>query len=158
MAKRNAPSQLRSPKVAKRQVSKDYLLKWQRTYERDYQTMTWLRADFEDDRMMVSTLWCEVCRRYEERICTKKNFSKAWIEGSTNYRASNVTDHACSEQHKSAMALLTSKSKSESITTYSSLARSMFSTTLSPAHREQIKKKFEICYLLAKEHEIPSHS
>ena len=28
----------------------------------------------------------------------------------------------------------------------------MFSTTLRPAHREQIKKKFEICYLLAKEH------
>jgi len=114
--------------------------------------MTWLRADFEDDRTMVSTLWCEVCRRYEETICSKKNFSMAWIEDSTNYRASNVTDHACSEQHKSAMALLTrdlAKSKSKLITTYSPLAQSMFSTTLSPAHRE---KKFKICYLLAKEH------
>ena len=98
---------------------------------------------------MISTLWCEVCRRYEGRLCGKKNFSKAWIDGSTNHRTSNITDHACSEQHKSAMALLCrdqARSKREPITTYSPIARSLLSTALSPAVRDQMKKKFEISF------------
>jgi len=33
-----------------------------------------------------------------------KNFSKVWIEGSTNQRTSSVTDHATSEQRLAAMA------------------------------------------------------
>ena len=33
-----------------------------------------------------------------------KNFSSAWIKGSTNQKISNVVDHATSEQHTTAMA------------------------------------------------------
>ena len=64
-------------KRIKRQASKETFLKWQRSYEREHQALTWLRADTdEEDRTMISTLWCEVCRRYEGRICRKKNFSR----------------------------------------------------------------------------------
>ena len=143
-------------KWIKRRASKETFLKWQHTYERKHQALTWLRADTdEEDRAMVSTLWCEVCRRYEGRICGKKNFSKAWIDGSTNHRTSNITDNACSERHKSAMVLLCrdqARSKHEPITTYSLIARSLLSMVLSPAVRDQMKKKFEISFLLAKEH------
>ena len=32
--------------------------------------MTWLRCDIDQQKKsLVSTLWCDVCRRYEQRIC-----------------------------------------------------------------------------------------
>ena len=36
----------------------------------------------------------EMCVHYETRICGLKNFSRAWIDGSSNHRTSNITDHA----------------------------------------------------------------
>ena len=45
--------------------------------------MVWLRAEMDgQDKSLVSTLWCVVCRQYETRICGYKNFSMAWIDGS----------------------------------------------------------------------------
>ena len=62
--------------------------------------------------------------------------SKAWIDGSTNHKTSNIINHACSEQQKSAMALFRvdqAKSKHEPITTYSPIARSILSMAINPA-------------------------
>lgn len=76
---------------------------------------------------------------------------RAWIEGSTNQKTSNITDHANTEQHKSAMALLCrdqAKSKNKLVTSYSPIAQSLLSTELNPAVREQIKRKFEFKKLL----------
>ena len=43
---------------SKRQVSKDTFQKWQRTYEKEHQSMTWLRAEMDgQDKSLVSTLW-----------------------------------------------------------------------------------------------------
>jgi len=109
----------------------------------------------DEDGSVVSTLWCVVCRKYEPRICWQKNFSRAWIEGSTNHKTSNITDHANSEQHKSAMALLRkdqAKSKHEPVTSYSPIAQSLLSMELNPTVKEQIRRKFEISFVLAKEH------
>jgi len=70
--------------------------KWQRTYEREHQSMVWLHAELDDqDKSLASTLWCVVCRQYETRMCGPKNFSRAWIDGSSNHKMSNITDHAC---------------------------------------------------------------
>ena len=61
--------------------------------------MMWLHAEMdEQDKTLVSTLWCVVCQEYEARISGHKNFSRVWIDGS-----SNITDHANSEPHKAAM-------------------------------------------------------
>ena len=66
--------------------------------------MVWLSADMDGkDKSLVSTLCCVICRKYESKICGHKNFSKAWTDGSSNQKTSNIMDHACSEQHKSAM-------------------------------------------------------
>ena len=49
-------------KQSKRQVSKETFHKWQRTYEREHQSMVWLRSEMDDqDKSLVSTLWCVVC-------------------------------------------------------------------------------------------------
>ena len=102
--------------------------------------MVWLCADMDDqDRSIVSTLWCVVCRKYETRMCGLKNFSRAWIDGSSNHKMSNVTDHANSEQHKSAMIYLhkdQAKSRNEPITSYSPVARSLLSAPMDQAVRE----------------------
>jgi len=37
-------------------------------------------------------LWCAVCKQYESRIEGLKNFSRAWIDGSTNHKTSNIVD------------------------------------------------------------------
>ncbi len=52
-------------------MSKETFEKWQRLYKREHQSMTWLRCDVDKGKQkksLVSTLWCCVCRKYEERI------------------------------------------------------------------------------------------
>ena len=62
----------------KRQVTKETFNKWQRLYERDHQSTTWLRCDIDTQKKtLVATLWCSVCRKYEPNICGLKNFSRA---------------------------------------------------------------------------------
>jgi len=142
-------------KKTKRQVSKETFIKWQRLHEREFQAMSWLRCSMDhSDKSLVSTLWCEVCRKYERRIESKKNFSRAWITGSTNHKTSNVTDHASSEQHKAAMALLRreqAKNASKPVTSYSTIACCLHNPPMDPASKERLKKKFDISYVLAKE-------
>ena len=74
---------LSKSKKIKRQVSKETFSKWQRIYESEFQAMSWLRCSMDrSDKLLVSTLWCEVCCKYERRIDSMKNFSRAWIDGS----------------------------------------------------------------------------
>jgi len=49
----------------------------------------------DQDKSLVSMLWCVVCWLYKTR-----NFSRAWIDGSSNHKTSNITDHTNSEPHK----------------------------------------------------------
>ena len=59
-------------KQSKRKVSKDTFQKWQRTYEKEHQSMTWLRAEMDgQDKSLVSTLWCAICRQYENMRAQK---------------------------------------------------------------------------------------
>ena len=59
-----------SSKQSKRQASKETFLRWQRTYEKEYQSMGWLRAEMDDqDESLVSTLWCVVCRQSGQTSC-----------------------------------------------------------------------------------------
>ena len=106
--------------------------------------MTWLRSEVDSqDKSLVSTLWCSVCRQYEKRICGHKNFSRAWIDGSSNHKTSNIADHANIEPHKAAMMYLRkdqAKARNEPITSYSPIARSVLSTSMDPAVRESQKE------------------
>ena len=84
-------------KTSKRQVTKATFEKWQQEYEKDHQTRSWLRCDLDRDKRHVSSLYCTVCRKYEDSLQSLKSFSQAWIVGSTNHKVSNVIDHATSE-------------------------------------------------------------
>ena len=67
----------------KRKVSIITFNKWQSQYEREHQTLSWLRCDVDKcNRTSVETLWCDACRQHESSITGTKNFSNAWITGS----------------------------------------------------------------------------
>ena len=91
-------------KTSKRQVTKATFEKWQQEHEKDHQTLSWLRCDLERDDRHVASLYCAVCREYQDHLLSLKSFSRAWITGSTNQKVSNVIDHATSEVHGVAMA------------------------------------------------------
>ena len=96
-----------------------------------------------------------MCIRDRTRTCGLKNVSRAWIDGSSNHKTSNITDHASSEPHKAAMMYFRkdlAKSRNEPVTSYSPIARCLLSPSMDPAVRERIKKKFDISFVLAKEH------
>ncbi len=104
--------------------------------------------------MSVSTIWCYVCRKYEGSIAGLKNFSRNWIEGSMNHRVSNVlVDHASSSQHKAAMVRFNkevgARSSSSVSTSDSPLVRCVLK--IDQTTRERLCKKFDVCYVLAKE-------
>ena len=84
--KRSTPSDSAgSSKLPKRQVRNETFRKWQRAYEKDHQSMVWLRADLDTkDKCLVSTLWCVVCRKYENQLSGHKNFSSILMDGSTD--------------------------------------------------------------------------
>ena len=105
------------------------------------------------DKTLVSTLWCAVCKQYESRLESLKNFSRAWIDGSTNQKTSNIIDHALSDQHKTAMARLReerARSAKLPVAAYAPIAHNLQST-LDPAVKDKLKKTFDITYVLAKE-------
>ena len=88
----------------KRQFTKAMFEKWQREYQREHQTLSWLRCILCRDKLHVKILYCEVCRKYEARLCSLRNFSNLWIKGSANLKLSNVLDHARSDVHLAAMS------------------------------------------------------
>ena len=114
-------------------------------FEKEHSSLEWLRCDEDDEeKSLVSVLWCVVCHKYKMKIVGHKNVSRAWIDGSTNHKTSNITDHARSDQHKSAMMHFhkdQAKSRNEPVTTYSPIARSILSSTsMDPTVRERVKK------------------
>ena len=103
----NTCDALISAKKAKRQVTLTTFEKWQRNLDAQHQTLTWLKCDKDaKDKNLVSLLWCSACREFKEKICSRKNYSHAWVSGSTNQRTSNILDHANCDQHKAAMSYL----------------------------------------------------
>ena len=81
-----------------------------------------------------------------------KNYSDAWISGSTNQRTTNVLEHAASDQHKAAMtSLRTSRAKAnkEPVVNYAPTASCLM--TMQEPDQARMRRKFDTCYLMAKE-------
>ena len=57
-------------------------------------------------RGRVVALKCSVCCQFRDKLIGMRNYSAAYIEGSTNLRTSSFKDHAASEMHSCAMLLL----------------------------------------------------
>lgn len=138
-------------KKGKRQVTLATFHKWQKQYECEHRTLSWLCCDVDShDKSLVQILWCDACRNHEK-------FSRVWITGSNNHKTSNIIDHAKNKQHHAAM-IQAAKASHQPITSYSPLARSFM--TMEATLEERVSRKFDNCYVLAKEgiafHKYPS--
>ena len=142
-----------SSKKERRQVTRATFEKWQREFEKEHQSMSWLRCEVEKtDKNIVSKLFCLVCQKYEDRIQSVKHFLAAWITGSANQKTSNIIDHAKSEQHKQAMSRLRTdqaRASIESITSYSTITRCL--SVIDEQTKLKLNRKFELCYVMARE-------
>ncbi len=138
-----------SKKPKRRQVSLSTFKKWQAQLEREHQTMTWLRCDTDKSNpTVIDTLWSHASRTNEAKIIGMKNYSNAWINGSTNHKTSCVVDHANNDQRRAAMNH-TRKASGTPITEYSPIARGLLN--MDKATQDRINKKFDICYVMGKE-------
>jgi hypothetical protein len=81
-----------------------------------------------------------------------RNFSAAWIAGSTNHKTSNIVDHAKSEQHVSSMVYMRiaqAKANNEPLESYTPIARCLM--MMDEEEKVRMRHKFEISYVLARE-------
>ena len=136
----------------RRQFTKATFKKWQREHQREHQTLSWLRCVLCRDKLHVEILYCEVCRKYEARLCSFRNFSNSWIKGSANLKLSNMLDHARSDVHLAAMSKLRADlatESGESTLLHTPLGRCV--VNLDEVALGRLKLKFNICYMMAKQ-------
>lgn len=148
-------------KKLKRRVSIATFDKWKRQFDDQYQTLRWLQCDKDTSDYTVTVLWCEVCRKYSDQIRTMRNFSSAWVNGSANQRNSNIVDHAKSEQHAAAMARMRadageSPDEEKVVFVVENAAFLASFPVLDATETEKMKRKFQICYMMAREG-LPFH-
>ena len=146
-------------KWKKRQITYGTFEKWQKQYNTDYQMLAWLWCETEKiDKSTVTALWCEMYRRYESKITSQRNFSRVWIEGSTNHRTSNVVDHVTSCQHSAAMNLAKidqAKDSGKPLMTVVPIVRLLMK--LDAQSWERLRRKFDCLSLwLKREFHLPS--
>ena len=82
---------------------------------------------------------------YEELFCRLGD----WVY---NHRASNILDHAKSEQHTASMAYMRAnhaKAQGKPVETYAPIARSLL--VLDDSEKRKMTRTFDICYVLARE-------
>ena len=152
---KRAGSSTSSESEAKRRcVSNDTFVKWQREYDREWQTLSWLDCEsgLECGKKLVTKLSCSVCTKYLDQFKGRKNFSEKWITGAESLRTPNIKDHAQCEQHKHAMTLMRreqARSKGLGATSYAPIARAL--CTLPDDETKRLRHKFDIAYFVATE-------
>ena len=132
--------------------------KWKRQDLAQYEAESWLIYDEEKTTkgQYCIALKCNACIQFESIIRNRPKFSRAFIDGSTNFRLTNVVDHAKSDTHKIAFSLYNKKQgqspKTESYISQQNQSKLDFS--LNPQQIEDLKRKFDISYFVVKE-ELP---
>ena len=66
----------------------------------------WLET--EKHNLKITSLYCKSCRTFKSKIEKMKFYNNAWVEGSRNYKISNVKDH-CKMYKASVLGQITSK-------------------------------------------------
>ena len=109
--------------------------------------------DYKKDGSYAVSLKCRVCTRFENNINNMKGFNIKWITGCENYKLSAARDHCEGDPHKHAMKCYLKAENTdyveERVVNQSSLIESF--TVGDQRTAEQVKKKFEVAYFVAKE-------
>ena len=134
-------------KEGKHQITLTTFNKWQIQFDCNYNSLCWLRYEMNDN-VLIEKCWCHTYRIF---FYGNKKFSSTRVKGSTNQKMSNVVDHATSEQHTPAMVpMQADNAKASKVLSahYAPIAKCFFKRIL--LTKERLKKKFDVCFLLAK--------
>ena len=102
----NVNEALLAPDAKRRSVSVKTVEKWISKNDKGLSTATWLVFERTDsDWYHVARLKCSVCTRFKRQLEGVRNYNPAFIDGSTNMKASSFKDHASTEMHKKVMDL-----------------------------------------------------
>ena len=138
-----------SGEVALRTATVATVQRWQRESDKDCETATWLKYECQGNQ--VTALSCSVCIEFEDKIKGSKNFSRAFIDGSRNLRASAYKDHFRSLMHEHAMILF-KKKQGKSPREYAPEQEKLFSVpVMDSGTKAMMKMKFDNAYFLVKE-------
>ena len=100
----------------------------------------------------MSTLFCDVCRLYEDKIEGMRNYSPVWVNRSANQKTSNIIDHAKSDQHAASLSYqrkAIAKATNQPVESYAPIARCLL--VMDATQKVRMMHKFEICYVIARE-------
>ena len=86
----------------KNKVCYETFKKWQRDFDKDFQSLTWLDCvtTFQSGKKVFIALRCSVCSRFKERVQSSRNFRDKWISGADSLRTGNIRDHSKTNQHE----------------------------------------------------------
>ena len=133
---------------------------WKNSLLIKYSGEVWLEVNIDPaNKTNVSTLACKICKRFEDRINSIKNFNEAWVrDGSKRLLLHAAIEHAEGEPHKKAYDLhlkeqgLSIRQRSEvSNPNSGGVLRGL---DIMKQDFEKTKKKFETMYFVVKE-ELP---
>ena len=139
----------------KRKVTFSTYQKWRRDFYSELKAVTWTGCATETSagKTYMTHLKCTICAKYKSRIIRRRNYSNRWITGADSLRTSTIRDHAMSEQHQHAMSILClekgSATRGESSAASTPIIAALMS--LSDNDRAELRKKFDIIFLLAQE-------
>ena len=138
MADKRSGDDLESP--AKRLVTKSTVEKWIRDSDKELNTTIWLGYEMKD-RDHVACLKWTVCSMFRERLVGMQNFSNAFIEGSVNLRSVTIRSFKKCNARESKPTCSTIQN--------TPIVRAL--QTLDQKTCDQMMKKFDIAYFMAKE-------
>ena len=144
------PGSANSP-PAKRLVQRTTVQKWIAQHDKALNTTVWLKFESAaGDREHVAKLICSVCQQFRQKLESSRNYRPAFIKGTANVKLCTVKEHAATAMHERAMLLL-KKQSSAPPTSYAPIAKALAQSVMDKATTEQLKRKFDIAYLIAKE-------
>ncbi|XP_064644698.1 E3 SUMO-protein ligase KIAA1586-like [Lineus longissimus] len=163
-SKKTKPKPAVSSSTKKRTLKSSTVDRWIKSDLARDNAELWLKYTADRDGN-VSALRCTLCTSFEDELKTMKDFSPAWINGSGNLKLSNPKDHANTLCHAKAYRLHCYKVRRETgadcvVTLPEKLVDPKQQTIpdacerLSTRDEEQLTKKFEVAYMVAKK-ELP---
>ena len=139
-----------------RRVTCSTVEKWKKNDLAIFEADAWLvyEVDHSEKGKFCSSLKCTVCIEFEQAIRQRRNFSRSWVDGSANFKLSNVIDHAKSDAHNEALTLYKRKLGKAPSPPVPMANQRPLQFKLSKEQEEVFKKKFDISYFAVKE-EMP---
>lgn len=129
--------------------------RWKNQDLAQYDAASWLIYDSEKSKkgQYCTALKCKACIQYESVIKNRAKFSRAYIDGSTNFRLTNVVHHANSDIHKLALSFYNKQQGQlpPPCGDSNKLNQPRLDFSLTPQQLEDLKMKFDIAYFVVKE-------